>query len=46
MPIARKAPRNVKEERKERASAWLAAFVIGLPALGLVAVIVALRGRS
>ncbi|MEV0234165.1 hypothetical protein [Nonomuraea sp. NPDC050786] len=29
-----------------RASAWLAAFVIGLPALGLVAVIVALRGRS
>ncbi|NBE96584.1 hypothetical protein FE391_22630 [Nonomuraea sp. KC401] len=28
------------------ASAWLAAFVIGLPALGLVAVLVALRGRS
>ncbi|MFD9944668.1 hypothetical protein ACFWYW_15385 [Nonomuraea sp. NPDC059023] len=30
----------------QRASAWLAVFVIGLPALGLVAVIVALRGRS
>ncbi|WP_433217064.1 hypothetical protein [Microtetraspora malaysiensis] len=30
----------------QRASAWLVAFVIGLPALGLVAVIVALRGRS
>ncbi|MET8989312.1 hypothetical protein ACFYUK_11255 [Nonomuraea wenchangensis] len=30
----------------QRASAWLAAFVIGVPALGVVAVIVALRGRS
>lgn len=30
----------------QRASAWLAAFVMGLPALGLVAVIVTLRGRS
>ncbi|NRQ33552.1 hypothetical protein HII36_17085 [Nonomuraea sp. NN258] len=30
----------------KRASAWLAAFVIGLPALGLAAMIVALRGRS
>ncbi|QFY09284.1 hypothetical protein GBF35_23825 [Nonomuraea phyllanthi] len=30
----------------QRASAWLAAFVIGLPTLGVVAVIVALRGRS
>ncbi|MEV5887813.1 hypothetical protein [Nonomuraea fuscirosea] len=29
-----------------RASTWLAAFVIGLPALGLVALIIALRGRS
>ena len=29
-----------------RASAWLAAFAIGLPALGEVAVIVALRGQS
>ncbi|MFC4008613.1 hypothetical protein ACFOY2_15385 [Nonomuraea purpurea] len=29
-----------------RASAWLTVFVIGLPALALVAVIVALRGRS
>ncbi|MFI7135899.1 hypothetical protein ACIBQ1_60355 [Nonomuraea sp. NPDC050153] len=30
----------------QRASAWLATFVIGLPALGLVAAIVTLRGRS
>jgi hypothetical protein len=29
-----------------RASTWLAAFVIGLPALGLVALLIALRGRS
>ncbi|MFC4119282.1 hypothetical protein [Nonomuraea zeae] len=29
-----------------RASAWLAVFVIGLPALGVVAVLIALRGRS
>ncbi|MGW2158855.1 hypothetical protein [Nonomuraea sp. NPDC001699] len=30
----------------QRASAWLAAYVMGLPALGLVALILALRGRS
>jgi hypothetical protein len=36
----------MKQRSFGRASGWLAVFVLGVPALGLIAVALALRGRS